>query len=252
MVNAFESIKKPFYRFMVLCVFVYSGTILASEKEERVPVLPAKIDSDSSATTKAVVTSPRFSSTVSSVTAPDGFILRMLKKGENLSTICKADSSCKSIFLKINRLDNRHFPIGKKVLVPVDISKAKLYVPVPETLIDSRGEREVRIFLDPQYFGAYANGRLLFWGPVSSGTKKRSTPPGRFFVNYKERFKRSHKYENAPMPFSINYHDGYFMHQQSLPGYPASHGCVRMLQEDAERLFFWTQLRDPVTLVKDR
>jgi len=214
---------------MVLFVIMYSGPVLALEKDEKSPVHT----SDSSG--------------ISMV--PDGFILRKIQKGETLSKICNADSSCRAIVIKVNRFDNRHFPVGKKVLVPVDIPKAKNYVPVPKTLADSRGEREVRIFLNLQYFGAYENGELLFWGPVSSGKKAKRTPPGKFFVNYKERTKHSLKYDNAPMPYSINYHDGFFMHQQSLPGYPASHGCVRLLPDDAKKLFFWSRLRDPVTLV---
>jgi len=189
------------------------------------------------------------SSVVGMPEIPDGFARRVIKKGETLAKICNSDSTARIIFLKVNRLDERHFPLGKEVLVPVDLSKAALYSPVPVILTDSRGGREIRIFLNPQYFGAYEEGKLLFWGPVSSGRKERATPPGKFFVNYKERFRRSLKYENAPMPFSINYYKGYFMHQQSLPGRPASHGCVRLLQVDAERLFFWLQRSDPVTLV---
>jgi len=186
---------------------------------------------------------------VGSPAIPDGFVKRVLKKGETLAKICNSDSTARIIFLKVNRLDERHFPLGKEVLVPVDVNKAILYSPVPAILTDSRGGREIRIFLNPQYFGAYEEGKLIFWGPVSSGRKERATPPGKFFVNYKERFRRSLKYENAPMPFSINYYKGYFIHQQSLPGRPASHGCVRLLLMDAERLFFWLQRSDPVTLV---
>ncbi len=51
------------------------------------------------------------------------------------------------------------------------------------------------------------------------------------------------------MPFSINFNKGYFLHQQSMPGFPASHGCVRLLEVDAQRLFNWIRLGDPVTLV---
>lgn len=186
---------------------------------------------------------------VSNSSLPDGFVQKVIKKGETLAKICNADSTARIIFMKVNRVDERHITTGKEVLVPVDVNKAMLYTPVPEILADSRGKREIRIFIDLQYFGAYEGGKLLFWGPVSSGKKQKPTPPGKFYVNYKERFRRSLKYENAPMPFSINYNKGFFLHQQSLPGHPASHGCVRLLQVDAERLFFWSQRRDPVTVV---
>lgn len=182
---------------------------------------------------------------------PEGFVTQKLKKGESLARLCGEDSVCQTIFMKVNRVDKRHFPVGKTVLLPVDLAKAVQYAPIPELLTDSRGEREIRVYLNSQYFGAYEKGKLVFWGPVSTGRKTYATPPGRFFVNYKQRHKRSIKYDNAPMPFSINFYGGYFMHQQSLPGYPASHGCVRLLMTDAERLFNWVKLRDPVTVVRN-
>ncbi len=182
---------------------------------------------------------------------PEGFVTQKLKKGESLARLCGEDSVCQTIFMKVNRVDKRHFPVGKTVLLPVDLAKAVQYAPIPELLTDSRGEREIRVYLNSQYFGAYEKGKLVFWGPVSTGRKTYATPPGRFFVNYKQRHKRSIKYDNASMPFSINFYGGYFMHQQSLPGYPASHGCVRLLMTDAERLFNWVKLRDPVTVVRN-
>ncbi len=229
--NTMLSAKKVVSSVTVLLLLAFSVAAYAAE----VKTAPSSITGDSSAVAKPAI--------------PDGFVKRVLKKGETLAKICNSDSTARIIFLKVNRLDERHFPLGKEVLVPVDVNKAMLYSPVPATLADTRGGREIRIFLNPQYFGAYEQGKLIFWGPVSSGKKERATPPGKFFVNYKERFRRSLKYENAPMPFSINYYRGYFIHQQSLPGRPASHGCVRLLLVDAERLFSWLQRSDPVTLV---
>ncbi len=229
--NTILSAQRVLVYVTLLFLFTFSVAGYASE----IPTEPSLQSVDSSAVVKPAI--------------PDGFVKRVVKKGETLSKICNSDSTARIIFLKVNRLDERHFPLGKEVLVPVDVNKAVLYSPVPATLADSRGVREIRIFLEAQYFGAYEEGKLLFWGPVSSGKKERATPPGNFFVNYKERFRRSLRYENAPMPFSVNYYKGYFIHQQSLPGRPASHGCVRLLLLDAERLFFWLQRSDPVTLV---
>jgi hypothetical protein len=234
-VKTFLSAKKPICHILALMVLSLSGCSLPGYAAESITASPL-----ASAAPDASL-SP----------LPDGFIKRVIKKGETLSQICTTDSTARIIFMKVNRLDERHFPTGKEVLIPVDVNKAMLYTPVPAMLTDSRGEREIRVFIDRQYFGAYESGKLLFWGPVSSGKKQKPTPPGKFFVNYKERFRRSLKYENAPMPFSINYNKGFFMHQQSLPGRPASHGCIRLLQMDAERLFFWSQRNDPVTVVTD-
>jgi len=181
--------------------------------------------------------------------APEGFDLVKLEKTASVGKLCEQDVTCETIFMKVNRTDRKRIPSGKQVLLPVNTEKASEYVPVPQQLIDSRGEREVRVFLDEQYFGAYEKGLLLFWGPISSGTKSHPTWPGKFFVNYKQRHKRSIKYNNAQMPFSINYDGPYFIHQQSLPGYPASHGCIRLLEDDAKRLFSWTKNGDAVTVL---
>jgi len=246
------SVKRPLIGFIVLFVVVYSDRGFASENGKNiqaVPAVPAVNRSGNSPVSAVRSTAPVRSAGDDPLMIPDGFVRRVLQKGESLSGICQADSSCEIILMKVNRIDKRHMRAGKPILVPVDTRKAMLYVPVPARLSDSRGEREIRIFLSRQYFGAYEKGWLLFWGPVSSGKRGRNTPPGKFFVNYKHRFKRSLKYDDAPMPFSINFNNGYFIHQQSMPGYPASHGCVRLLEVDAQRLFSWARLRDPVTLV---
>jgi len=179
---------------------------------------------------------------------PEGFSVMTLQKTESLIKFCGEDSLCEALFMKVNRYDRRRIPAGKTVLMPIDIQKALEYVPIPKQISDYRGEREIRVFLALQYFGAYENGAIAFWGPVSSGKKSRPTRPGKFVVNYKQRYKRSIKYHNAPMPYSINYNGGYFIHEQSLPGYPASHGCIRLLMSDAKKLFYWIKIGDPVTV----
>lgn len=183
------------------------------------------------------------------IVPPEGFDLITLEKAESLAKLCEQNVACETIFMKVNRIDRRHISAGKSILLPVDTEKAAEYVPVPQQISDSRSLREVRVFLNEQYFGAYENGTLLFWGPISSGTKSHPTWPGEFVVNYKQRHKRSIKYNNAPMPYSINYDGPYFIHQQSLPGHPASHGCVRLLEADAKRLFSWVRNGDAVTVL---
>lgn len=188
---------------------------------------------------------------VAALKAPEGFTYHKLIRNQSVGELCAKDSLCQVLFKKINRIDRKIINAGKTVLLPVDTQKAVQYAPVPVQLTDGRGTREVRVFLSRQYFGAYEMGKLVFWGPVSSGKKTNATPAGKFFVNYKQRHKLSSKYENAPMPYSINYSGDYFIHQQSLPGYPASHGCVRLMMTDAERLFNWVRVHDAVTLVRD-
>jgi L,D-transpeptidase catalytic domain len=74
--------------------------------------------------------------------------------------------------------------------------------------------------------------------PVSSGQKGRETPAGIFSVIQKERDHYSNLYDDAYMPHMqrITW-SGIALHGGPLPGYPASHGCVRMPYDFAERVF---------------
>ena len=87
-----------------------------------------------------------------------------------------------------------------------------------------------------------ADGWILR-APVSTGVKGRETPAGIFAVVEKEREHRSTMYDDAEMPHMqrITW-NGIALHGGPLPGYAASHGCVRMPFGFAERLFDKTQI----------
>ncbi len=82
-----------------------------------------------------------------------------------------------------------------------------------------------------------ANGWILR-APVSSGQKGRETPAGIFSVIQKQAEHYSNLYDDAFMPHMqrITW-SGIALHGGALPGYPASHGCVRMPFDFAARLF---------------
>jgi lipoprotein-anchoring transpeptidase ErfK/SrfK len=178
---------------------------------------------------------------------PEGFALRKIEPGDTLSKIAPREHW--EIIHRVNRLDERHLPAGKEILVPAELEKAESYTPVPREVPDLKEkERSIRVFLGDQYFGAYEKGVLVFWGPVSSGRKGYETPEGNFRVSWKAKKVVSKKY-NSEMPYAINFSDdGYFLHEQALPGRPASHGCVRLLKKDAMRLYEWLQKGDLVSL----
>lgn len=73
--------------------------------------------------------------------------------------------------------------------------------------------------------------------PISSGRKGYATPQGDFVVSHKHRHWRSTIY-HVPMPFYLRLSCRAFgLHAGHLPGYPASHGCIRLNKKDAEALF---------------
>jgi lipoprotein-anchoring transpeptidase ErfK/SrfK len=75
----------------------------------------------------------------------------------------------------------------------------------------------------------YRNGILIGRTSVSSGSKGHDTPPGVFNILEKKETHRSKKYDNAPMPYMQRLTwTGIAMHSGQLPGYAASHGCIRL------------------------
>jgi hypothetical protein len=87
-----------------------------------------------------------------------------------------------------------------------------------------------------------ANGWILR-APVSSGQKGRETPAGIFSVIQKDADHHSNLYDDAFMPHMQRLTwSGIALHGGPLPGYPASHGCVRMPFDFAERLFDMTEM----------
>ncbi len=87
-----------------------------------------------------------------------------------------------------------------------------------------------------------ADGWILR-APVSTGTKGRETPTGVFSVVEKDKDHHSNLYDDASMPNMqrITW-SGIALHGGALPGYAASHGCVRMPYDFAEKLFDKTQI----------
>ena len=94
------------------------------------------------------------------------------------------------------------------------------------------------ISLDEQLAYVYRNGLRIGTSTVSTGKKGKETPTGVFTILQKHKEHKSTLYDDAPMPFMQRLTwDGIALHAGNLPGYPASHGCVRLPYEFARRLF---------------
>jgi lipoprotein-anchoring transpeptidase ErfK/SrfK len=99
------------------------------------------------------------------------------------------------------------------------------------------------VSLRDQRITVYDAGGWILTAPVSSGQKGRETPAGIFSVIQKDADHHSNLYDDAFMPHMQRLTwSGIALHGGPLPGYPASHGCVRMPFDFAERLFDLTQM----------
>jgi len=98
-------------------------------------------------------------------------------------------------------------------------------------VVIDKSAQQIRVVVD---------GNLAHVFTTSTGMYGRGTPNGTYGVERLHRYWYSHKYDNAPMPYSIFYDGGYAIHgttEISRLGRPASHGCVRLHPKDAAVLF---------------
>jgi hypothetical protein len=115
------------------------------------------------------------------------------------------------------------------------------FIWLPE--IAPRGPMLVMVNIATQRLVAYRNGVPIAVSTISTGRPGHSTPMGVFTILEKAVHHRSSKYSNAPMPFMQRLTwAGVAMHAGNLPGYPASHGCIRLPLDFAQLLFGETEL----------
>src|ERR1700758_207094 len=96
----------------------------------------------------------------------------------------------------------------------------------------------VLVSIPQQTMHVYRNGILIGRSTVSTGSKGHATPGGVFSILEKKQTHSSKKYDNAPMPYMQRLTwSGIAMHSGKLPGYPASHGCIRLPYDFSQLLF---------------
>ena len=108
------------------------------------------------------------------------------------------------------------------------------------------------VSLPDQLVHVYRNGVRIAASSCSTGKLGHRTPTGVFKILQKDKNHRSSTYNNAPMP-NMNRltWSGIALHAGQLPGYPASHGCVRLPKEFSELLFGVTKLGMTVVIADD-
>ena len=112
-----------------------------------------------------------------------------------------------------------------------------------------RGPVLVYVDLDRQMATVYRNGIRIAATTISSGKPGFETPRGVFTILEKDEDHRSRTYDNAPMPFQQRLTwKGVALHAGNLPGYPASHGCVRLPMDFSKLLFRTTTLGGTVVI----
>jgi hypothetical protein len=104
--------------------------------------------------------------------------------------------------------------------------------------ISPSGPLMILVSIPKQMMHVYRNGILIGRSTISSGSKGHATPGGVFSILEKKQEHYSKKYDNAPMPNMQRLTwTGIAMHSGALPGYAASHGCIRLPYDFSQLLF---------------
>ncbi|WDF60947.1 L,D-transpeptidase [Flavobacterium sp. KACC 22758] len=153
----------------------------------------------------------------------------------------EADSTKMDIVYAVNRTDKANLKKLDSIVIPSDFSGDLVYYlsfPLHVTALEDVSK--IIIFSYPtQTFAAYENGELVRTGPTNMGRKKDPTPTGLFFTNWKAEKTTSTFNDEWELKWNFNIENklGVGFHQYELPGYPASHSCLRLLEKDAKYLY---------------
>lgn len=176
-----------------------------------------------------------------------GWECRTLKRGE---TAEKLFGDQWEAILRFNRVDRRHVYPGVSFKVPENISEIEGFTPLPDFYPDAAEEEKfILINLSEQFLGAYEYGYLTFSFPVASGERRNRTPTGDFRVTAFNRRHQSslYKIEKTTIPYPMHYGlrfyispygVAYWIHGRDVPGYPASHGCVGLYDEEMQKRYY--------------
>lgn len=147
------------------------------------------------------------------------------------------------IAIAVNRTDKAFFTKMDSVIIPTDMTgDITYYLPFPLAVSYLADVDKILFFSYPtQTFAAYENGILTYTGPTNMGKAQHKTPTGLFFTNWKaeETISTFDDEWKLLWNFNIENKKGVGFHQYELPGYPASHSCLRLQEKDAKYLYEW-------------
>ena len=150
---------------------------------------------------------------------------------ENLSTV-----------LSLNRIDEKHFQKGQTIVYPSRYDDLFSLSSFPRNIPElAQVPKMMFIAQRIQEFGAYEYGTLVRYGGISTGKKSTPTTNKLFFTNWKGKEVISTANDEWILKWNVNIDnfDGIGIHEYELPGYPASHSCIRFSASDAFWFFEW-------------
>ena len=167
----------------------------------------------------------------------------LISKDSIKKLIKNTDSNNLKVIAAINRTDVKFLNKFDSIIIPSDFSQPiKQYFPFPLEASFLKDIKKIIFFSYPtQSFAAYENGLLVYTGPTSMGRKADMTPTGLFYTNWKAEQTTSTFNDEWDLKWNFNIENklGIGFHQYEMPGYPASHSCLRLSEKDAKYLYEW-------------
>ncbi|PHR33699.1 MAG: hypothetical protein COA38_04605 [Fluviicola sp.] len=222
-----QNLRKFTYQFLIGCS-LFSFFQCTTSRTEKIPIVQQEVE------TKEIVSPPVERPVNYHLLASKDTVewLGSLKTGDTLTAL-----------MVLNRVDGWRLKHLDTLVFPDTIgTDIDLYAPFPKFVDDLQDVHKI-LFVShyAQAFAVYENGERIKWGPVSLGRKYKPTPTGLFATNWKS--KKTHSTINSSWIlewyFNLANFEGIGMHQYALPGFPASHGCIRLYRDDANWLYHW-------------
>ncbi len=149
----------------------------------------------------------------------------------------------RNILMAVNRTDSANLKKQDSLIVPSNFDgDLAYYLPFPLEVDALKDVEKIIVFSYPaQVFAAYSYGNLLYTGPTNMGRAHDPTPAGLYFTNWKAEETTSTFNDEWDLKWNFNIEntEGIGFHEYSLPGYPASHSCLRLRESDAKLLYNW-------------
>lgn len=157
--------------------------------------------------------------------------------------IKKSSEKEQNIVMAVNRTDKKNIAKLDSIIIPNDLGgDVEFYLPFPISIPFINDINKIIFFSYPtQSFAAYETGELAYAGQTNMGRKADPTPTGLYYTNWKAEQTTSTVNDEWDLKWNFNIENklGIGFHQYELPGYPASHSCLRLTEKDAVFLYNW-------------
>lgn len=233
--------------------FFLVGALPLDSRAQSQPLAPTESVETSSAAVDASITSAMTG--MSYVIAEKSGVRTANTTGEAPAAALALDTltpAQRGILEKLNRVNASRLSRLSRVVMPAEWSDDELaYSPFPQRY-EWAADKAKAIVVDQsaQAFAAYEHGQLVRWGPVSTGENGK-TPAGVFSLSWRSRGHRSSVDPSWYLEWYWNFIParGIAFHKYALPGRAGSHGCVRMLERDAQWLYGWGEAKAAVVVL---